>query len=304
MKVWWCNQSEWWEKEHNESLVCSVPDEGNSTFRKTVESVKKGDVIVHCAKKKVIAFSQAMEDGKWRENKIDGEGWCFKTEYFDLKKNPIQKDKFVHILEPGKFTGYPINKNYDINQGYFYPFDEEGLSVILQYVDEPKPLPKWLENLKSFKVKLDEVSQELEEEFDPKSSKEAKEKVERSIRLRRGQPKFRGLLLRYYNGRCAVTGCNFEGALEAAHITPYNGDRTNNPQNGILLRADIHTLWDLNLIAVDPKTYKVIIHKALKKTEYEKLNGASLTLPKTKKYWPSKEALLYQLKCLKENINY
>src|SRR5262245_42509124 len=43
-------------------------------------------------------------------------------------------------------------------------------------------------------------------------------KVRRLINERRGQPKFREKLLSAYGGRCAVTGCDAEAALEAAHI--------------------------------------------------------------------------------------
>src|ERR1700722_13744752 len=40
--------------------------------------------------------------------------------------------------------------------------------------------------------------------------------------------------------------------LEAAHITPYMGASTNSLLNGLLLRADIHTLFNLGLISIDP----------------------------------------------------
>src|SRR5271155_3471993 len=42
--------------------------------------------------------------------------------------------------------------------------------------------------------------------------------------------------------------------LEAAHISPYRGLQSNHPQNGLLLRADLHSLFDLGMLAVDPLT--------------------------------------------------
>jgi putative restriction endonuclease len=75
----------------------------------------------------------------------------------------------------------------------------------------------------------------------------------RQIRERRGQRAFRDALRRRYGGRCAVTGCTVLDLLEAAHIKPYRGDRDNNPQNGLLLRADIHTLFDLDLLGIEPE---------------------------------------------------
>lgn len=76
--------------------------------------------------------------------------------------------------------------------------------------------------------------------------------VLRAIRQRRGQQKFREALFRRYGSVCMVTGCNLLDVVEAAHIWPYRGDEDNDPTNGLLLRADIHTLFDLNLLAVHP----------------------------------------------------
>jgi hypothetical protein len=60
-----------------------------------------------------------------------------------------------------------------------------------------------------------------------------------------------------------------KSALEAAHITPYLGPHTNHPSNGLLLRADIHTLWDLGLIAINPQNMQIVIGPELKGSEYE-----------------------------------
>lgn len=66
-----------------------------------------------------------------------------------------------------------------------------------------------------------------EEPFDPTNAKDAREKVLREIRARRGQKQFRDALIEAYEGRCAVTGCDVLDVLEAAHITPYLGPETN-----------------------------------------------------------------------------
>ena len=81
--------------------------------------------------------------------------------------------------------------------------------------------------------------------FDVENIEDARKIVTVSIVQRQGQSKFRQELLAAYNSRCAITGCDIEPALEAAHIIPYKGTETNCPQNGLLLRADIHTLFDL-----------------------------------------------------------
>ena len=51
--------------------------------------------------------------------------------------------------------------------------------------------------------------------------------------------------------------------LEAAHIMPYRGTAYDHPENGLLLRADIHRLFDRLLISVNPKTLVVTLAPAL-----------------------------------------
>jgi len=48
-----------------------------------------------------------------------------------------------------------------------------------------------------------------------------------------------------------ISGCNVQEALEAAHIRPYSECGTNKIANGLLLRADLHTLFDLHLMSLD-----------------------------------------------------
>ena len=82
---------------------------------------------------------------------------------------------------------------------------------------------------------------------------DGRERAIGAIVRRRGQPAFRRALLEAYHERCAVTGCDAPEALEAAHVVPYRGVATNHPANGLLLRADLHALFDLGLIAVDER---------------------------------------------------
>jgi predicted restriction endonuclease len=63
-----------------------------------------------------------------------------------------------------------------------------------------------------------------------------------------GQPAFWDALLQAYERQCAITGCTVLQILEAAHIMPYMGKPTNRVDNGLLLRSDLHTLFDLGLI--------------------------------------------------------
>ena len=128
-------------------------------------------------------------------------------------------------------------------------------------------------------------------EFEPGNDKDSRERVLASIVRRRGQPEFRKKLIAIYNGECAITGYNEGDALEAAHIQPYNGSHSNHPSNGLLLRADIHTLFDLNLITVDTSDMSILLAPQLRETSYKFLTGKPLRTPKNTEDLPNKDAL-------------
>ena len=65
--------------------------------------------------------------------------------------------------------------------------------------------------------------------------------------------KFRDKLIDIYGG-CALSGCTTLPALEAAHVNPVAEKGSDKSTNGILLRADLHKLFDANLIAIHPKS--------------------------------------------------
>lgn len=127
--------------------------------------------------------------------------------------------------------------------------------------------------------------------FDPTGVIDSRRRVLAQIVRRRGQQEFREKLLVAYGCRCAVTGCDAVEVLEAAHIVPYQGDETNSVQNGLLLRADIHTLFDLGLIGVRPDTMTVAVSEKLKYTMYQELVGARLREPVDHEARPSVVAL-------------
>ncbi|HEY0015492.1 MAG TPA: HNH endonuclease [Longimicrobium sp.] len=109
-------------------------------------------------------------------------------------------------------------------------------------------------------------------------------------RVRRGQPKFRKNLLTLYGGRCAVSGWGPESVLEAAHIRLHAHSGLNRSENGILLRADLHGLFDDGLLKIDPDTLTVVLDPSLRDTPYWPLNGAALR-PRRDGSHPSREYL-------------
>lgn len=112
----------------------------------------------------------------------------------------------------------------------------------------------------------------------------------RQVQARQGQGVFRDALRRAYSDRCAVTDTAVDAVLEAAHIVPYNGPAGNTVTNGLLLRADVHTLFDLGLVWIDDH-YRVHITDELARTEYADLEGTRLQLPRHRHEWPSIAAL-------------
>ncbi|OYT93843.1 MAG: restriction endonuclease [Burkholderiales bacterium PBB3] len=72
------------------------------------------------------------------------------------------------------------------------------------------------------------------------------------IKPRMGQGAFRLTLTEAYRKRCAITGESTLPVLEAAHIVPYATEGTHDINNGLLLRADFHKLFDAGLVSVAP----------------------------------------------------
>jgi len=113
--------------------------------------------------------------------------------------------------------------------------------------------------------------------------------------VREGQGSFRTRLLQAYSGACAITGEHTEPVLDAAHIQPYLGPRSNHIQNGLLLTQEFHTLFDRGYVAVSPD-FKVEVSPRLKADfgngrRYRTMNGQPLILPQEPSLRPSREAL-------------
>jgi putative restriction endonuclease len=139
-------------------------------------------------------------------------------------------------------------------------------------------------------------SASIVDDFDVSGQADQRQKAITEVVRRRGQAKFRKKLLAAYNTRCAITGCDAAEALEAAHIAPYRGDHSDHVQNGLLLRSDIHSLFDLGLISINSTTMTVVIAPELLKTTYGQLASSALLLPSDPKHGPSTDALDNHLK--------
>lgn len=115
------------------------------------------------------------------------------------------------------------------------------------------------------------------------------------IAARKGQAKFKKILLDAYNNTCTVTGGTALPTLQGAHIIDYRGEQSNIVQNGLLLRADIHLLYDKMLLSIEPDTHSILISETLVGTEYEEMFGSDkpkrINEPNNKQYRPNDEYL-------------
>ena len=112
-----------------------------------------------------------------------------------------------------------------------------------------------------------------------------------AIVARRGQPKFRKELISAYEGKCAVTGCNERNVLEAAHIVGFRSRGRYEASNGLLLRADWHTLFDLGLWTINPRRFTIELSPNIIGRDYVRFHGHQINLPQDPKCAPNREAL-------------
>jgi hypothetical protein len=194
-----------------------------------------------------------------------GGDWHVDVNYTQILRNPIFKEELskLPLLRNLSILNPPVRgTNFKVEQS-----DWKILQKLLTKEKAAEPLSKM-------------VLEKDSEVFDPKNIEDARRRIKTSICERRGQSVFRQKLLRLFGGRCIITDCDVEDALEAAHIIPYKGDHTNHPSNGLLLRADIHTLFDLRSIAIDTKTMQILLLPSLKNSSYRKLAGKRIRLSK------------------------
>jgi putative restriction endonuclease len=123
----------------------------------------------------------------------------------------------------------------------------------------------------------------------------------RLVPQRLGQRAFQGVVLDAYRYRCAVTGDKIRPVLQAAHIRPLPQGGEHRLDNGLLLRSDVHTLFDRGYIGVDPK-YRLVVSPRLQaefengEEFYARANAKEpIMLPQRKADRPNREFLEWHL---------
>ena len=118
------------------------------------------------------------------------------------------------------------------------------------------------------------------------------------VRPRLGQGTFRVIVTDAYERRCTITGERTLPVLEAAHIKPYSSGGPHEPENGLLLRSDLHTLFDQGYMTVDADQFKVVVSSRIREEfengrDYYHLHGRAIRLPRESYSLPSREYLAF-----------
>jgi hypothetical protein len=135
----------------------------------------------------------------------------------------------------------------------------------------------FLEKLTNVRPELLPSADDADEDHYRSDDSDQRPTTNLQVRLRRGARKFRNALLKRFDETCLVTGCKIRDLLEAAHIHPHRGTKDDHPENGLLLRSDIHTMFDLFLLAIEPERLLIQLHPKLQgDAYYREFHGKAL----------------------------
>ena len=118
---------------------------------------------------------------------------------------------------------------------------------------------------------------------------------------RLGQQAFKAVVANAYQWRCAITGSKIRPALQAAHILPvkpaYGGEHR--VDNGLLLRSDVHVMFDHGYVSVDP-SYRLRVSPRLRSEfgngdSFYARAGEVIALPERRAYRPNPDFLQWHL---------
>ena len=208
-----------------------------------------------------------------------------KIKSYRTEKNSIDKNPNVGCIvltdpiffDRKDWIPVPENWSKSIQQGKTYSTETE---IGRKYWNQVQDIIKGYS-----KIEKDDVLQDIDPGYDYVFTK-----------VRIGQGAFRVMVTDAYARKCAITGEKTLPVLEAAHIKPYSISKLNKTSNGLLLRADLHKLFDSGYITVT-KEHKVEISKKIKEEfengrEYYRYHGNSLiVLPRQEFDMPDREYL-------------
>jgi putative restriction endonuclease len=121
----------------------------------------------------------------------------------------------------------------------------------------------------------------------------------RLVRPRLGQTAFKSLVLTAYHRRCAITGAKILPVLEAAHIRPVTENGEHRLDNGLLLRSDVHTLFDAGYLSLD-SGYRLRVSPRLRREfsngeEFYARANEQISIPDRPGERPAREAIEWHM---------
>lgn len=121
----------------------------------------------------------------------------------------------------------------------------------------------------------------------------------REVRPRLGQGGFKALVHGAYRDQCSITGHKIRPTLQAAHILPVGKGGEHRLDNGLLLRSDVHTMFDRGYLGVDPE-FKLRVSRRVRDEfgngdEFYEREGSIIALPERPIERPSSEFLTWHM---------
>jgi HNH endonuclease len=116
---------------------------------------------------------------------------------------------------------------------------------------------------------------------------------------RLGQQAFKAIVMDKYHRHCAITGTHIPPVLQAAHIQPVTAGGEHRIDNGLLLRSDVHTMFDRGYLGVDPQ-YRLRVSPRLREefgngAQFYAQAGQVIELPARRPDRPNREFLEWHL---------
>jgi len=251
MAYWWVSQNQTYKHERaGEFLWAPIADSAGQTPHHwaTMAQVQPGDVIFSYVNQKIPAISIAKgaathssrpkefkDQDLWKQN-----GLRIDVEFRDLEP-PLRVPTIVSQLQPLLPSKYsPLTRDGTGVQGYLFAVPPGAGRLLLNVIDT--------EQQKTSATAIDtQIEVAISSGNLDKTTKKA------LIDCRVGQGIFRENLIKYWQGRCAVTKLNLTRILRASHIKPWrdsNNSERLDPFNGLLLSPSYDAAFDMGLISL------------------------------------------------------
>lgn len=248
------------------------------------KQVKKGDIVIVTDRKNVLGISviDNLSSAPYIKvrNRCPFDNCTPKKLILRKSKKPKWRCSNGHEFELPKAEDVPALEFKAEYKKNYKPINSISIKDLISHTPRYNVQSsiqeidfEWASNLLGGIIQLDPTEADIDDT--PLDVDDQRKAVLRQIKQRRGQKAFRDKLLSQA-AKCAVSGCEIVDILEAAHITAYKNDTHNHVSNGLLLRCDIHTLYDLDLFAIDPDSFLIYFSPLIQDKEYVRYHGKKL----------------------------